>query len=219
MRSIKTVALIVTVMATSSVFGQSQTSAPGRQYTVPDLVKQMAPAVVQITALNAQGKAISVGSGAILRPEGLVVTAYHVIQGAMGAQIKTTDGEVYDKVDVMDYDIRRDIVLLRVRPFRPLPALDIPAGDDLLIGEDVAAIGNPEGLSASVSSGIVSGRRQADGYQVIQTTAPVSKGSSGGPLFNMRGQVVGITVAQIRGEGVQNLNFAVPIAYVRPLLS
>src|SRR5713101_898092 len=138
-----------------------QAQTPSHRYTVPELVREMAPAVVHVAALDARGRSLRVGSGGVLTADGRIVTSFHIIDGAAAVQIKTRDGEIYDKVDVVDYDIRRDIVVLKIRPFRPLSTLTIASDDDLVIGDDVAAIGNPEGLEASVPAGIVSGRRQA----------------------------------------------------------
>jgi S1-C subfamily serine protease len=191
-----------------------------RHYTVPELVKEMSLGIVHIAALDARGKTTSLGSGFVVDTNGTVVSSYHLLDGAAGAQIKTSDNEIYDRVEVLDFDIRRDIIVLKIRPFRPLKAaLRLAESDDVTIGEEVAVIGNPEGLEASVSAGIVSGRRQASGYQMLQTTAPISPGSSGGPLFNMQGRVIGVTASQINDQGAQNLNFAVPILYLRPLLA
>lgn len=190
-----------------------------RRYTVPALVAAMAPAVVFIGNVDASGKVVSIGSGFVVDANGLIVTNYHVIEGAEAAQVKMKDGEIYDRVEVVDFDTRRDLAVLKIRAFKPLPTVKLGDSGRIEIGEDVVAIGNPHGLEHTVSAGVISAIRQAEGYRLLQISVPISPGSSGGPLFNMNGEVVGITSSGIVGEGAQNLNFAVPVDYVRPLLT
>jgi hypothetical protein len=205
------------VAATLSAAGLPPASAQTRRYTVPELTRAMAPAVVFIGNVGPNGQVASIGSGFVVNPDGVIVTNYHVIEGAHGLQVKMKDGEVYDRVDVLDYDVRRDLAVLKVRPFKKLPALALAATLPEP-GEEAVAIGNPQGLEHTVSVGVVSAYRQAEGYRLIQISVPISPGSSGGPLFNMEGRVIGITSAGVVAEGAQNLNFAVPIEYVKPLL-
>lgn len=211
------VLMAVGVTAAQEQPAQDSPAAPVR-YSIPELVKAMSPTVVYIAAVNRDGRPANVGSGFIVHADGVIVTNYHLVEGAFGLQIKTFDREIYDRVEVLDYDIRRDVIVLKIRPYRPLHAVSLAEGDELAIGEDAAAIGNPQGLEHTVSAGIISGYRQAEGFRVIQTTVPISPGSSGGPLFNMAGDVVGITTAAAIGDGSQNLNFAIPVSYIRPLL-
>ena len=211
-------ALVVAAALTQQVSAEAPRAAGDKRYTLPELVKNVSPGIVHIGSLNRQGKVTGFGSGFVADSAGVIVTSYHLLRGAEGAMVKTNDGEVYDRVEIIEYDIRRDIIILKIRPFGSLQALRIATSDDLVLGDDVAAVGNPQGLENSVSAGIVAGHRQADGYRLIQTTAPVSPGSSGSPLLNMRGEVVGLISSQLAAERAQNLNFAVPIAYIRPLL-
>jgi hypothetical protein len=195
----------------------AQTAATTR-YTVPQLVKTMAPAVVFIGKADSRGDVTSIGSGFVTDPSGIIVTNFHVIDGAAGLLVKMKDGEIYDRVDVLDYDRRRDIAVLKIRAFKTLPSVSL-SDREIEAGEEAVAIGNPEGLEHTVSTGVVSAFRQAEGYRLMQISVPISPGSSGGPLFSMDGKVIGITTAGIVSQGAQNLNFAVPIAYVRPLLA
>jgi S1-C subfamily serine protease len=189
-----------------------------KRLTLPELVREVSPGIVHVASLGRQGKATNLGSGFVADPAGVIVTSYHLLRGAEGAMVKTSDGEVYDRVEVLEYDIRRDLLILKIRPFSPLHALRLAQADRLSLGDDVAAVGNPQGLENSVSSGIVSGHRQAEGYRLIQTTAPVSPGSSGSPLLNMHGEVIGLISSQLAAERSQNLNFALPVVYIRQLL-
>lgn len=199
--------------------GEATAQPAPTRYTVPGLVQQMAPGVVNITLMDASGKPAITGSGFVVDAGGVIVTAYHLVREAKyGATLKTDDEEVYDAIDVIHSDVRRDLAILKIQPFRPLKALTLASDNELIVGEDAAALGNPQGLEASVSAGIVSGYRQADGFRLIQTTVPVSPGSSGGPLFNMAGKVIGMVTSGIDNARGQNLNFAIPVIYIGTLL-
>jgi serine protease Do len=167
------------------------------------------------------------GSGFVVSNDGKVVTNYHVIHtsGAVQAEVRLTDGASYQIQGVLATDPDKDLAVLRLqavgREFRPL---HLAFTEQIQIGEHVVAIGSPlAGLAAvnteaTVSDGIVSGIRDWPEHQmkVLQITAPISPGSSGGALVNSNSDVIGVTFAQIVGG--QNLNFAIPIAYVRSLL-
>jgi len=156
------------------------------------------------------------GSGFLVDSNGRIVTNYHVIKDARSIEVKLASGDVYDAVEVMGTDERRDIAVLQVKGFH-LPALALGNSDSVRIGATVVLIGSPLGLENTVSTGIVSGRRQEpEGYQLLQVSAPASPGSSGGPVLSGSGKVVGIAVSQMQAG--QNLNFAVPINYARGLL-
>jgi hypothetical protein len=197
--------------------GAAAWAQPAR-YTVPELVKATAPAVVFIGNADAKGDVKSIGSGFVADPSGIIVTNFHVIRGASSLQVKMKDGEIYDRVEVLDYDQRRDIAVLKIRAFKTLPSLTL-SEKEIDTGEEAVAIGNPQGLEHTVSTGVISAFRQAEGYRLMQISVPISPGSSGGPLFSMDGKVIGITSSGVVAAGAQNLNFAVPIMYVRPLLA
>jgi S1-C subfamily serine protease len=186
--------------------------------SVAELVRTVKPAVVYIATFDAKGEQEGLGSGFVVDSGGVIVTNLHVIKGARALAVKMADGEVYDKVEILDYDARRDIAVLKVRAFGKLPTVPLGDSDTVEIGEEAVAVGNPKGMEHTVTSGLVSAFRQDEGYKLIQISVPISPGSSGGPLFDRQGRVIGITTAQLRGEGVQNLNFAVPINYVKPLI-
>ena len=132
------------------------------------------------------------------------------------AVVILANGDSYDDVTVIDYDPRRDLVLLKVKG-EGLPTVAMGDSDSLVVGDEVFAIGTPRGLAQTLSSGLVSAIRDFDeGYRRIQTTTPISPGSSGGGLFDDGGRLVGIT-RSLRDDG-QNLNFAVPINHVRAML-
>jgi S1-C subfamily serine protease len=178
--------------------------------TTEDLFKQAAPSVVLIQVFNGSGTQFGTGSG-FVGADGMVITNYHVIRGAYTASARLQDGSTNPIQGVTGCDPNRDVAVLKVDNLtaKPLPLAD---SDKVQIGDRVVAIGSPVAIQNTVSDGIISGIRSG----LLQTSTPTSSGSSGGPLFNMQGEVVGITVAQI--IGAQNLNFVVPINWAKGYL-
>ncbi|MGC2331090.1 MAG: trypsin-like peptidase domain-containing protein, partial [Candidatus Acidiferrales bacterium] len=162
------------------------------------------------------GQPIAQGTGFLVSRDGRILTNYHVIAEGSSAVVKLPDGAFFLVDGVLAFDKTRDVALIKAHGenFRTL-ALGNSA--HLQVGDEVVAIGSPEGLESTVSNGIVSAMRTLEEKgKVLQITAPISHGSSGGPLFNMAGEVVGITSSGIE-EG-ENLNFAVPINDAKRLL-
>jgi hypothetical protein len=185
-------------------------------YTPERLVAEYGKAVVLIAASKEGGKILSLGSGFIVTSDGQLVTNYHVVKGAFPILVKLPSGDVYDDIGVVDHDARRDPAVIKVKGFN-LPTVALGNSDDVKVGEQVVVIGNPEGLENTVSDGLLSGIRDTGkGYSQHQITAPISHGSSGSPVFNRRGQVIGVAVATV--EAGQNLNFSIPVNYARGLI-
>lgn len=156
------------------------------------------------------------GSGFLVDSSGRILTNEHVIRGARSIRVKLASGDVYDAVDILAVDDRRDIAVIRVAGFN-LPALPLGDSDSVRIGSPVILVGSPLGLENTVTTGIISARRQEpEGFRLFQVSAPASRGSSGGPVLSMSGKVLGIASSQMQAG--QNLNFAVPINYARGLL-
>ncbi|MGE0160402.1 MAG: S1C family serine protease [Gemmatimonadales bacterium] len=156
------------------------------------------------------------GSGFIVDPVGLIITNDHVVRDARSARVKLASGDVYDRVAILAQDERRDIAILRIPGF-DLPTLPMGNSDSLRIGASLVLIGSPLGLENTVSTGVLSGRRkEPEGFELLQITAPASNGSSGGAVLTAGGQVIAIATSQLTMG--QNLNFAVPINYARGLL-
>jgi hypothetical protein len=149
--------------------------------------------------------------------DGIIVTNYHVIAEGTSAVVKLPDGAFYVVDGILASDKARDLAVIKAHGenFRTLSLGD---SDHVQVGQEVVAIGNPLSLESTVSSGIVSSIRTIDekGGKYLQVTAPISPGSSGGPLLNMEGQVVGITTMYLKGG--ENLNFAIPVNDARRLL-
>jgi hypothetical protein len=183
--------------------------------SLEELTARVTPAVVLIDVTTAVDT--RQGSGFLVDDTGRILTNYHVIRDARSARVRLSSGDVYEEVEVLAQDPRRDIAILQVAGF-DLPYLELGNSDSVRVGAPVVLIGSPLGLENTVSTGIVSGRRQEpEGYQLLQISAPASRGSSGGAVLGTSGRVVGIASSQIGGG--QNLNFAVPINYARGLLS
>jgi tetratricopeptide (TPR) repeat protein len=188
------------------------------------VIKDIMNRVVLIETLDQFDNRLGIGSGFIVGDNGEVATNYHVIEGASSAIVKYPGKNVNVPVStIVHKDPKRDLVVIRVG-FAPSP---VSLGIDSLVaaGQKVLAFGNPRGLEGTVSNGIVSAVRRAgrefpipfpDGTKVIQITAPISSGSSGGPIVNESGKVIGISTL-MRRDG-QNLNFAIPVSYLRRLL-
>jgi hypothetical protein len=206
-------ALLITL--TPPAAGELAAQSEAEERSLEELAERATPAVVLIDVETASDT--RQGSGFIVDPAGLILTNHHVIRDARSARVRLASGDVYQEVEVLADDPRRDIAILRVPGFE-LPSLPLGNSDSIRIGSPVVLIGSPLGLENTVSTGIVSGRRQEpEGYQLLQVSAPASRGSSGGAVLSTRGDVVGIAVSQIQGG--QNLNFAVPINYARGLLT
>jgi serine protease Do len=156
----------------------------------------------------------SLGSGFIIDPSGLVVTNNHVIDGADEITVTLQDNTVL-KATLVGRDETGDIALLKVTPEKPLPSVPFGDSDHARVGDWVVAIGNPFGLGGTVTAGIVSARgrdiRQGPYDDFIQTDAAINRGNSGGPLFNMEGQVIGINTAIYSPSGGSiGIGFSIP---------
>ena len=188
----------------------------GQTLDAGTLYKQASPAVVLIEAIGADGKPMKSGSGLLVSADGKLLTNYHVISHAKQATVKLANGDAYDLVEVLAVDKRKDIAFLKI-PAVELPTAKLGRSNSVDIGQTVYSIGSPLGLQNTLSQGLVSGIREMDGYRLLQMSAPISPGSSGGPVFNANGEVIGIAVLTL--EAGQNLNFAIPIDYARGMLS
>jgi hypothetical protein len=203
----------LTALATSQIGAQRR--LPARRLTTADIALKATPATATVIALGASGDTISQGSAFVIRADGVVLTNYHVLRGASSAIVTLASHERFTRVRVVDADSSLDLALLRV------PAVDLasltPRTSAPRAGEKVVAIGSPMGLSSSVSEGIVSATRIIDGHELIQITAPISPGSSGGAVLDAEGRVFAVSTSYLQGG--QSLNFAVPVKYAMGLLN
>jgi serine protease Do len=160
-------------------------------------------------------KVSSLGSGFVIDPSGLIVTNNHVIEGADEILINFTDGTKLKVTKVLGHDPKTDLALLKVEPKKPLHAVTFGDSSKMRVGDWVMAIGNPFGLGGSVTLGIISATKRdinAGPYDdFLQTDAAINRGNSGGPLFNMDGEVIGVNTAIISPTGGSiGIGFAVP---------
>ncbi len=196
-------------------FFVSFASGLSAQDFLPELVKRIKPSAVAIETFDAKGNTLARGSGFFIASD-RVITNRHVIEKAARVEIHLLDGKKYSVKGVLAIDGEGDLALLAVDVPRgsafPLPIVKAVPQE----GESVVVVGNPYGLEGSVSNGIVSAVREISGYgKIIQITAPISPGSSGSPVVNMAGQVIGVATLQA-AEG-QSLNFAVPAERISQL--
>ncbi len=179
------------------------------QEKLPEIVKKIEPSTVIIMTYDKEGKIIGQGSGFFISKNGDVITNRHVLTGAHSAEVKTTNGKVYPITLIIAEDKEADIIRASVNlPVKSVYPLSVSSSIPE-VGERVAVIGSPLGLERTVSDGIVSAVREIPAFgKIYQITAPISPGSSGSPVVNMKGEVIGVATFQFV-EG-QNLNFAIP---------
>jgi S1-C subfamily serine protease len=205
---------LVTSVATVGVAG-AQVGPGGTALSTVQIARIALPSTVTIIALSASGDTLGFGSGFMVQSDGVVVTNYHVLAGASNAIVILSTRESFSRVRIINADSVRDIAILRI-PSVGLPFLS-PDARIPEVGGRVTVIGNPMGLRQTVSEGIVSATRVVDGSALVQISAPISHGSSGGPVINESGRAFAIATSYL--EGGQQLNFATPLRYAIGLLS
>lgn len=197
---------IVTLLFTISLLSFTKTAR--------EIAQNSFPSVVMLVMEDSNGQPLSLGSGFFVK-EGIVTTNLHVIEGASKGYAKIAGKKSkYDIAGIVAIDAKRDLVLLAIKGAKA-PSLPLGNSQNVAVGDEVYAIGNPQGLEGTFSQGIISGIREVDPDKLLQITAPISPGSSGGPVLNSKGEVIGVAVATFRGG--QNLNFAIPSNYLEHL--
>jgi len=191
----------------------AQTTEPP---TIGEVFRAVSPAIVKVYAYDENNQGVANGSGFIVTAEGLVVTNYHVVRGAHQVKIVTRDGAEFWVAGMIDMNSRLDFAVLKVAGAN-LPTASLGFTLFVEVGDPVIAIGHPMGQEYSVSDGIISQWRDEDGFQMMQHTASISPGSSGGPLLNRTGEVIGINTSGLREAN--DMYFALPITYVSASLS
>jgi S1-C subfamily serine protease len=171
-----------------------------------EIVARTRPAVVVIETDEA------LASGFVVKPDGIIVTNYHVVANAKAMAVKFPSGEVYRNVYLLSSDPVDDLAFLKIEAV-DLPTITLGNSNNVRLGDEVLLVGAPQGLEQTVSNGLISGIRLDDGVRVLQTSAAASPGSSGGPLLDRGGEAIGVmSFKLVNGE---NLNFTIPINYVR----
>ena len=184
--------------------------------TAPQIAEKALAATVYLEMQDSNGLPLGFGSGFFVR-DNLIATNYHVIEGAARGRAKLVGRfSTYTIEGVTATDQMNDLALLKVTVYgiNPLP---LGNSSDVKIGETVYVAGNPKGLEGTFSNGIISSRRDPYTKERLQMTAPISPGSSGGPVLNSKGEVIGVSFMTLVGG--QNLNFAIPSRYLTELLT
>ena len=210
--------VILVPLLSTFVFAQQTASVP---ISAPeDMIERSGSSVVLVIARSAQEQPVY-ATGIVGRGDGIILTAYHAVKDAKEAQVRLKNGEIFDQVELIAFDARRDVAALRI-PAVGLPTLPMGNLAETRAGQPIFVVSNPAGLRWSASSGIVSSVRMADevsgagsGYRILQFSAPVSPGSSGGVVLDAQGRALGLVVGTVTGG--QNLNFAVPLESVAGL--
>jgi serine protease Do len=211
--------LVVLALVPAAACGTRQSPQPARPavtkstpivHTPAEIAEHSTPAIVSIRTEH------SLGTGFVVRNDGLVASNLHVVAGNSKIMVTLADHREFEVVEVFNGDRERDLVILRIAA-KKLPSVALGDSGAIRPGDSVVAIGHPLGLEDTVSNGLVSGIRHVDEHlTVLQISAPIAPGSSGGPIFNDRGEVIGVATAILLGG--QNINFGVPISYVQDLL-
>ena len=184
--------------------------------TAQEIAKKAFGSTVLLVMEDANDHHLSFGSGFFVR-EGEIASNLHVVKGAAKGFAKLVGEKTkYDIEGITAVDPKRDLVVLKISA-RRWPALPIGNSDAVQVGESVYAVGNPQGFEGTFSQGIISSIREVGNDKLLQITAPISPGSSGGPVLSGKGEVIGISVAFFSGG--QNLNFAIPSNYLKTLIA
>jgi len=182
---------------------------------VQKLVKKSKSSVVQITFTGRGGKQQGLGTGFIVSPDGLIATNLHVIGEARPITVELPDKRKLPVKVVHASDRGLDLALLKVDA-KDLPALSLADSDKVEDGQPIVVLGNPLGLKHSVVTGVISGRREMDGRQMLQIAMPIERGNSGGPVLDAEGDVLGVVT--MKSLVTENLGFAVSVNHLKPLL-
>lgn len=186
------------------------------KHDIASISEQYRDSIVTINTYDRRGKQIGLGTGVVIKEDGLILTNNHVIEEANYADVRLENGLEFPVKDIVFGSDQYDLALIRI-PAKELKPARIGNSDKIGSGDPIVCIGNPIGLENTVSEGIISNVRDVSKeLKLIQFTAPISPGSSGGVLINAKGETIGITTMYLTVG--QNLNFAVPINYLVTLV-
>lgn len=213
------VALFIPALLIGSA-GISEIQSPDSSHSdlAVEIFRHASPAVLSAEVLDPRTNAPMWGGTAFLvNSSGILVTNYHVVNGATRMEIRWPDGKSLRSLSVLALDPQNDLALLKI-PVSGAEYVPLACNARPEVGTKVFTIGNSLGpLENTFSEGLISGIRNLDGHTVIQISAPISHGNSGGPLLNSLGEVIGVTAATLKGG--QSLNFAIPVSYVCQLMA
>ncbi len=187
----------------------------GKPLTPSEVFQKATPSIVAIDCNGPAATKIGGATGFIVSENGRIVTNVHVIEPCTSLTVRLSNSDAYDATYVLETDQRRDIAVIRIKAVG-LPALPLGDSNDLKVGEPVYSIGNPSGLQNTLQEGIVSGFREMPGFRVVQVSAHLNPGNSGGPILNSHGEVVAVAAAKV--DNAESLGFAIPVNYVKGLI-
>lgn len=192
-------------------------TVPSTSTTSVQEIGKLSNRVVYIETYDASNKVLASGSGVVISSDGKIITNYHVIDEAASVKVEFNDQRSFTTSIILSKDESRDLALLKI-PATNLAAVTMGDSTTLQLGEEVVAIGSPLGFKNSLTSGVISQTsRNVQGQNYIQISTPIDHGSSGGALFNMKGELVGITSALI--ESSASINLAIPSSDVKAFLA
>ncbi|QDU38726.1 putative periplasmic serine endoprotease DegP-like precursor [Maioricimonas rarisocia] len=181
-----------------------------------ELIERVQPSIVVISFEGRDGQTKGIGTGFVIREDGLIATNLHVLGEARPISVRSKDGTEYDVVEIFATEKSQDLAILRVDA-EGLQPLELGNSDELVQGQPIVALGNPQGLEHSVVAGVVSGiREDVEGMSMIQLAIPIEPGNSGGPVLDEQGRVQGIIT--LKSLVTDNLGYAVTINSLKPLL-
>lgn len=191
-----------------------------KEKTKEKRIKNNLKAVALIISRGAEKDMVIQGSGVFIDSNGTLVTSYHVVREAdlKTLRAKLPSGAYYLIRNVINTDEKSDIAIVKFDAIET-PYVELGNSKEIHPGEEITVLGAPSGLESTVSTGVISNpERKLNGFELIQFTAPVSPGSSGGGLFNRSGKIIGVVAATVGLSESQNLNFAIPINSVKDML-
>ncbi len=217
------VILIFLVSFTSGIFLNSAVYSRDNDYKNDEFVnvtvyEKINPAIVLVEAQLPDG--LSSGTGCIVNKSGIILTSSHVVNKATYIEVTTSKGETYKAEILEPYNQNDDLVLLKIKPQKPMPTIKLGDSSLVKVGQKVLAIGNPFGFNGTLTTGIVS--RIDYERNKIQTDAAINPGSSGGPILNTNGEVIGISQSIFNPDNNKSnigIGFAVPANEVKKIVS
>ncbi|MEW4531256.1 transglutaminase family protein [Maioricimonas sp. JC845] len=194
----------------------TEAAAPALDAELTALIERVQSSIVVISFEGRDGETQGIGTGFVIRDDGLIATNLHVLGEARPISVRSKDGDEYDVVEIYATEKSQDLAILRVDA-DDLTPLELGDSDNLAQGQPIVALGNPQGLEHSVVTGVVSGiREDIDGMSMIQLAIPIEPGNSGGPVLDPQGRVQGIIT--LKSLVTDNLGYAVTINSLKPLL-
>lgn len=215
--SVLFVSVLSGLFLNDSVYSRENDYYKGEEFVNVTVYERINPAIVLVEAQMTDG--LSSGTGCIINKSGIILTSSHVVDKASFIEVTTANGETY-KAEVMNSnDSNKDLALLRIKPKKFLPVIKLGDSSMIKVGQKVLAIGNPFGFNGTLTTGIVS--RIDYERNRIQTDAAINPGSSGGPIINADGEVIGISQSIFNPDNNKSnigIGFAVPVNEVKKVI-